>query len=225
MEWPEVSNRGVSRRPAGSRVYSCGTAGERVFLSDPAAEGRLSTALVRTVKSLLRPYHDRFVILAIGTDRSTGDALGPLVGSALIGHCRQLGIPVFGTLECPVHARNLEDILRLVQQCGRHPLVLALDACLGKLENVGSVRLRAGPLHPGAGVNKQLPAVGDLHITATVNVGGFMEYFVLQNTRLSLVMSLADLISRAIRRALRELTITAEGWPCSPPLSERRGAD
>ncbi|MNJ05080.1 hypothetical protein D3C73_1661750 [compost metagenome] len=37
-----------------------------------------------------------------------------------------------------------------------------------------------------------------MHITGIVNVGGFMEYFVLQNTRLSLVMDLAELIAKAI---------------------------
>ena len=40
---------------------------------------------------------------------------------------------------------------------------------------------------PGAGVNKDLPPVGDLYITGVVNVGGFMDYLVLQNTRLYLI--------------------------------------
>jgi len=37
-----------------------------------------------------------------------------------------------------------------------------------------------------------------------VNVGGFMEYFVLQNTRLSLVMRMADVIAEGLRLALQE---------------------
>ncbi|MNY42755.1 hypothetical protein D3C86_1776740 [compost metagenome] len=53
-------------------------------------------------------------------------------------------------------------------------------------------------MRPGAGVNKQLPPVGDIHMTGIVNVGGFMEYFVLQNTRLSLVMQLGDKIVSAV---------------------------
>jgi len=43
-----------------------------------------------------------------------------------------------------------------------------------------------------------LPPVGDMHITGIVNVGGFMEYFVLQNTRLSLVMKMSHIIAEAI---------------------------
>lgn len=50
------------------------------------------------------------VFLCIGTDRSTGDSLGPLIGYKL----RQMRLPkttVFGTLERPVHAMNLERYL------------------------------------------------------------------------------------------------------------------
>ncbi|MDQ0659408.1 putative sporulation protein YyaC [Paenibacillus sp. W2I17] len=61
-----------------------------------------------------------------------------------------------------------------------------------------------GPLKPGAGVNKELPPVGDIHLTGIVNVGGFMEYFVLQNTRLSLVMRMSEIISSSLYSAIRE---------------------
>jgi putative sporulation protein YyaC len=76
--------------------------------------------------------------------------------------------------------------------------MLAVDACLGQAEQIGSIAIALGPVKPGAGVNKVLPAVGTLHITGTVNVAGFMEYLVLQNTRLSLVMQMARVISDAI---------------------------
>ena len=52
------------------------------------------------------------------------------------------------------------------------------------------------PSKPGAAMNKKLPAVGDLHIHGIVNLNGFMEFFVLQNTRLSLVMKMADVIAK-----------------------------
>ena len=48
-------------------------------------------------------------------------------------------------------------------------------------------------------MNKKLPAVGDLHIHGIVNLNGFMEFFVLQNTRLSLVMKMADVIAQSIK--------------------------
>ncbi|MNE77605.1 hypothetical protein D3C80_1739330 [compost metagenome] len=44
--------------------------------------------------------------------------------------------------------------------------------------------------------------MGDISIYGIVNVGGFMEYMVLQNTRLSLVMRMADEIITAITQVL-----------------------
>ena len=139
-------------------------------------------------------------ILCIGTDRATGDALGPLVGTRLQS-VPGLIFPVYGTLEQPVHASNLGDFIR------SHPRIrsarcLAIDASLGKPEAVGAVTLGVGAIRPGAGVNKELPAIGQYYVTGTVNIGGFMDYYVLQNTRLSLVMRMADVIADALRVSL-----------------------
>ncbi|WP_124728579.1 spore protease YyaC [Staphylospora marina] len=141
------------------------------------------------------------ICVCIGTDRSTGDSLGPLVGSFLSRHPRPR-FRVYGTLDEPVHALNLSSTLETIRE--RHPdaLVIAVDACLGQSRSVGWIQVGPGPVKPGAGVNKQLPEVGDIHITGIVNVSGFMEYFVLQNTRLSLVMNMAEVIASAIIKAV-----------------------
>jgi putative sporulation protein YyaC len=83
--------------------------------------------------------------------------------------------------------------------------MIAIDACLGRLKSVGAITVAKGPVRPGAGVNKQLPPVGDIHITGIVNVSGFMEFFVLQNTRLHLVMNMAKTIANGIYEADRQL--------------------
>lgn len=140
------------------------------------------------------------VIVCIGTDRSTGDSLGPLIGSAL--QERLVPVSVYGTLDEPVHAANLAEALAGIRNNQAGKPVLAVDACLGRAENVGFISVKRGALRPGTGVNKRLPAVGHLHVVGVVNVGGFMEYFVLQNTRLSLVMRMADLIADAIEKCL-----------------------
>jgi putative sporulation protein YyaC len=109
---------------------------------------------------------------------------------------------VFGTLDEPVHAGNLHEALVRVENAYPGATILAVDACLGSPENVGSISLCDGPVRPGAGVNKNLPPVGQLSVTGVVNVAGFMEYFVLQNTRLSLVVRMARAIARAIVDAI-----------------------
>jgi putative sporulation protein YyaC len=138
------------------------------------------------------------VIVCIGTDRSTGDSLGPLVGTKL--NDKQLDhIHVYGTLDDPIHAVNLEEKLAFIQNKHLNPFIIAIDACLGRLKSVGQITVADGPVMPGAGVKKDLPPVGDIHITGIVNVSGFMEFFVLQNTRLSLVMKMAGVVANSIQ--------------------------
>lgn len=144
------------------------------------------------------------VLLCIGTDRSTGDCLGPLVGWK-VTQLRQNLFAVYGTLEEPVHAVNLEKTLAEVRQAHPGKPILAVDACLGRLENVGYITVGDGALEPGAGVRKKLPEVGDIHITGVVNVGGYLEYVVLQNTRLSTVMRMAGVIVEGLKRVAHDV--------------------
>lgn len=137
------------------------------------------------------------VIVCVGTDRSTGDSLGPLIGTTLSKY-QSPHFSLYGTLEEPVHAMNLEETLHQINRTYHKPFVIGIDACLGQVASIGSIQVGTGPVRPGAGVNKELPPVGDIHITGIVNVGGFMEYFVLQNTRLHLVMKMADIIASSV---------------------------
>lgn len=172
----------------------------RVQYDDPGALAALAAGIARQL--LVAPARAQLVVVCIGTDRSTGDALGPIVGSEI--RSRVPGLPVYGTLERPVHAVNLDENLRSLQQEVAFPYVLAIDACLGQASCVGQVTLASGPLSPGAGVHKSLPPVGDFHLTGIVNVGGFMEYFVLQNTRLGIVMAMARCIAAAVAAGVLE---------------------
>lgn len=154
---------------------------------------------------------ESYVFACIGTDRSTGDSLGPLVGSKLAAS----GYDVIGTLEEPLHAVNLEERL---SQMPAEKIVIAIDACLGSMRKVGTVSVTEGALKPGAGVGKKLVEVGNYHIKAFVNVGtlNYAEnYFNLANTRLSIVFKLADVICDAIMDvivpvALEEVATSAE---------------
>src|SRR5690606_29960938 len=61
------------------------------------------------------PSHKSIVFVCIGTDRSTGDSLGPLVGTHLMKH-HYSGLHVFGTLDDPVHAMNLNDTISNIER-------------------------------------------------------------------------------------------------------------
>jgi len=171
----------------------------RFHMDDPFAAARFASELKKRAKRLGWDVNRPVVLLCIGTDRSTGDSLGPLVGTRL-SHFRPNPFKVYGTLEQPVHATNLHETLDRIRAEHPEPFIIAIDASLGHLENVGTVALGDGSLKPGAGVKKDLAEVGDMHITGVVNVGGFLEYLVLQNTRLNLVMRLANVIVSGLKQ-------------------------
>ena len=56
---------------------------------------------------------DDTIIICVGTDKCIGDCLGPLIGSFLIE--KNFQIPVFGTLQSPIHALNIEEKLNLLK--------------------------------------------------------------------------------------------------------------
>ena len=142
--------------------------------------------------------HQEIIILCIGSDRSTGDSLGPLIGHKLKKYISS-DIYVFGDLNQPVHAANLSYCIKTIYKTFDNPFIIAIDASLGKDEHIGFMTLGTGPLKPGLGVKKRLPEVGDIHITGIVNSSRNMEFSTLQTTRLSIIFQIADAIVLALR--------------------------
>lgn len=163
---------------------------------DPISLLKLQQTVSSMVSDLNPGWTRPLVILCIGTDRATGDCLGPLVGTRLKALCSR--IELFGSLEHPVHATNLEETLSELYRSFPRALIGAVDACLGHTDRIGYINVRQGSLKPGTALKKSLPEVGDFHISGVVNVGGFLEQMVLQNTRLGLVYKMADLIAKGL---------------------------
>lgn len=142
------------------------------------------------------------VILCIGTDRATGDCLGPLVGERMMHFNDRY--KVIGNLHSPVHALNIRDVITSIKQNIHNPFVIAIDASLGMSDHIGYITVSNCPISPGKGVNKKLPAIGDISITGIVNVSG-RHPGLLQSTRLYTVVQLADYISDALKYSISYL--------------------
>ena len=139
------------------------------------------------------------ILLCIGSDRYTGDALGPLVGSYLL---EQGPYSVYGSLEEPVHAGNLEETVHVIGRKYFHPLIVAIDACLGKAHEVGNIEVWEGGLEAGIAVGHRLPCVGDISVIGVVNIVGHYSYIELQTTSLSIVVKIRKAIAQAVMMAL-----------------------
>lgn len=159
------------------------------------------------------------VFLCIGSDRATGDCLGPILGYKL-SRFRLSNCIVYGTLEQPVHAKNLGDVLTEIRSHITRPFIIAIDASLGKMNHIGYYTLSSGPLKPGAGVNKTLPEVGDITITGIVNLSGILDHMLLQTTRLNVVMQLADRIYDGILHCYQKSRLASDHFAFEPAVAE-----
>ena len=160
-------------------------------------DGQLKLLNILTTQAI--NYHE-VVIVCVGTDRVSGDSLGPLVGTLLLEECTYA--KVYGTLYSPVHAQNLEEIIHHIES--EHPgaFVIALDACLGRAANIEKIMFVNKPLKPGTGVAKELPEIGHVNIQGIVNVGGFMPQLVIQNTRMNTIYNMARVITGTLAQTV-----------------------
>lgn len=168
--------------------------------------------LYRMIEEICREEkRDGVVFLCIGTDRSTGDSLGPLIGYKLKE--RHPGrLEIVGTLERPVHAMNLEQYMAMIRIRYPNHVIVAVDASVGRQDHVGCVTLGKGALRPGLGVCKELQAVGDIFITGIVGGYGNHDPLMLQSVRLSVVMRMADYICDSIASAFQETAACRPEW-------------
>ncbi len=153
--------------------------------------------------------YDEIVFLCIGTDRATGDCLGPLTGHRLASLPTH-GVSVYGTLDAPVHAKNLGAAGERIRTAHKNPLIIAVDACLGELDRIGIIEIGEGAVEPGAALHRSLPDIGHIFIQGVVNAGRSYAgapaaQIILQNTRLNVVMKMADIICSGAALALERV--------------------
>jgi len=166
--------------------------GMRVKYSDKNAVLNLS-------RYINRFFTDKTIFVCIGTDKCIGDCLGPLVGTLLLKS--SFKYPVIGTLESPAHAINLDSVIKDIQKKYKDPFIIAIDACLGHSDFIGDIQVKLGPVHPGKGVGKALPHIGDISIVGVVDSIDVSDIFSIRSIRLNLIMKMAETISSSIIEA------------------------
>lgn len=155
--------------------------------------------MANKLKEVISQTSKEIIFLCIGSDRSTGDSLGPLVGTML--REKNIPFPVYGTLKDPVHALNIKKVLKEIQEKYKDPFILGIDACLGDEKQIGFIFIKEGAFIPGNALNKALPSVGDYHMKAIVNyLDPFSPSQSLNSTRLYTVLKLAEIMTKIITR-------------------------
>lgn len=170
----------------------------RARAEDPVTRQRVAIegaeAFLREAAAV-QPDRSRVAFLCIGTDCSTGDSFGPLVGTLL----KQAGWRhVVGTLEHPCDADRYEALKSSIPDgC----LTIAVDACLGKKEEEPAYVVGDGPLFPGHALGKRLTPAGHYSIAGIVGPSSVKPYWTIQHASLREVLGMAGALAGAIQKA------------------------
>lgn len=136
------------------------------------------------------------VIICVGTDATVGDALGPMVGTALL----ERGAPafVYGSLSAPVTAKEIEAVKEFTLNAHPYSQILVIDAAVGKSEDIGVVKILDGGIKPGLGANKNLPKLGNKSIIGIVAERTGDSQAIMQVTRIGFIYRFAEIITRGV---------------------------
>lgn len=138
------------------------------------------------------------VILCVGSDLAIGDSLGPLTGTLLRRSRSPLPCYLYGTLRSPVTAKETGYLNEFLSRTHPDSKVIAIDAAVGEENELGLIRITDSPLRPGSGANKRLSPIGDISVLGIVGRKSGFSYSSLKLTRLNIVYSMAEMISRAV---------------------------
>jgi len=154
-----------------------------------------------------KKYFSNIIIFCVGTDKITGDSLGPLVGYKLkkrFEYYKQ--IQVIGDLDNIICAKNAIANMEKLKRNQKFSCIIVIDAALSEKDNVGNILVNTHKIQLGAGLYKNAGCVGDVGIKGIVAKNDNMlndNYNNLKNTRLQVVMNMADIISDGIYHVLK----------------------
>lgn len=153
------------------------------------------------------PFSD-YIFLCVGSDKIIGDSYGPLVGEKLKTSFKNMynNIHIYGTLEEPISAINLETKVNQIYKEYKHPCIIAIDSALGHQEKIGTIVISNAKMQCGKGTSKKIAYVGDISIRGIVGKNYNQPQYnfkVLQNISLGDVMKLADITANGIYNVVK----------------------
>lgn len=108
------------------------------------------------------PNDKNIIFVGIGTDRVIFDMVGCLSCSLL----REKGYTAYGTIDKPIHALNLDEIIGHINEKHSNDIIIGIDSAIGK--SVGECKFQLTPIRPGRGFGKDLKDVGIFSIIGVV---------------------------------------------------------
>lgn len=139
----------------------------------------------------------KLLFLCIGSEKISGDSIGPIVGS-LLKTKYNLPYPVLGTEEKPVNGINLPHYMENIRNCFPEHKIIAIDSAVGDKKDLWTIKIKKGGVVAGGAVNSNNPRIGDIGILAVVGEKSKDVLSTLLQSPLEKVEELAEYIAMLI---------------------------
>ncbi len=137
------------------------------------------------------------IVLCIGTNKVIGDSLGPTIGDLLIMRYN-INAYVYGHTAKPVNGKNYNDYIKHIHLHHRRSLVIATDACVGSIKDIGKIKCSLKGIKAGGALQKEYGNIGDIGILGVVAGAQRDNLAVLSNVDALLIKRMSTSIARII---------------------------
>lgn len=138
----------------------------------------------------------KLTFLCVGTDRVTGDSLGPIVGSNIekfINNKKINNVKVIGSLEKNLNNTNIEEYTKNPKD-----ITIVIDSAISNTYNIGEIIVDENNIKVRQALNNGKNINSNINIKCIVAKNFENEdanFLMLQNVKLGIVLNLAEKVS------------------------------
>lgn len=169
---------------------------------------RVSDLIREYLKNLIKHFGKGYKEIAVvcpGNPESASDSIGPMIGSILSKLYLPKNTYLYGEMDSPISDNDIYIIKKMIAEKLEKTLVIAIDAFLGRKEDIGKVLIYEGPIKPGSALGKNLPEIGDISIDCVVNSIGFFDFLKVNPVNIGFVHDMAFFVSYGVYDAIYDI--------------------
>lgn len=141
-----------------------------------------------------------YTFVCIGTNRIISDSFGPRVGKKLKQvFYKNENINVYGTMENPIHLKNVEYFLKKIENKNQ---IILIDSAIGRKKDIGNTYVNRGGMEIGKAFNHSIYIPANINIKTVI---GAKEY--MPNYSIYQIEQIANKVAYKIVQIVFELSV------------------
>ena len=171
-------------------------------------ENNISEKIINIINRKKKIDKPKFTFLCIGTDKITGDALGPIVGSNIenfIISKKIDNVKVKGNLENPLCNKNINEYKNIDDS-----ITILVDAAVSNSYEVGNIIVEENSTKIRYALKdmKKIPADISVKVVVSKNLEDeYLNFFMLQNIKLGTIIKLSEIVSKQLYKVIENYSI------------------